>query len=39
MEEGRRLSDALINYVETERRVDDWAEKNIEAILNSRKSR
>jgi trehalose-6-phosphate synthase len=39
MDEGRRVSDKLLNYVETERRVDDWAEKNIEAILKSRKKR
>jgi trehalose 6-phosphate synthase len=35
---GRRLSESVINYVEKERRVDDWAEKNIEAILNCRKT-
>jgi len=34
---GRRVSDAVIRYVETERRVDEWAEKNIEAILNCAK--
>jgi trehalose-6-phosphate synthase len=34
---GRHLSERVINYVETERRVDEWAEKNIEAILNCRK--
>jgi trehalose-6-phosphate synthase len=34
----RHLSERVINYVETERRVDDWAEKNIEAILNCRKT-
>ena len=39
MENDRRLSDRLINYVEKERRVDDWAEKNLAAILNSRKTR
>jgi len=33
-----RLSERLINYVETERRVDDWANRNIEAILNCRKT-
>jgi trehalose-6-phosphate synthase len=32
------LSERVINYVETERRVDDWAERNIEAILNCRKA-
>jgi trehalose-6-phosphate synthase len=34
---GRHLSEKVIRYVETERRVDEWAEKNIEAILNCRK--
>ena len=34
---GRHLSDKVIEYVEKERRVDDWAKKNIEAILNSKK--
>jgi len=33
------MSEKLIEYVEKERRVDHWAEQNIEAILNSRKSR
>jgi trehalose-6-phosphate synthase len=37
MKKGVRLSDRLIGYVETERRVAEWAERNIEAILNSRK--
>ena len=32
------LSERVINYVETERRVDDWADKNIESILNCRKA-
>jgi trehalose-6-phosphate synthase len=32
----RRLSDRLIQYVEREHRVEDWAKKNIEAILNCR---
>lgn len=36
LERGKRLSDRLIDYVEKERRVDDWAEKNIEAILNGK---
>ena len=31
------LSERVITYVEKERRVDDWAEKNIQAILNCRK--
>jgi trehalose 6-phosphate synthase len=34
----RRLSERVINYVETERRVEDWAERNIQAILNCRKA-
>jgi hypothetical protein len=34
----RRLSERVINYVETERRVADWADRNIEAILNCRKT-
>ncbi|MBW2000792.1 MAG: trehalose-6-phosphate synthase [Deltaproteobacteria bacterium] len=34
----RCLSDRLISYVEKEHRVDVWAEKNIEAILNCRKT-
>jgi trehalose 6-phosphate synthase len=37
LKKGLRVSERLINYVEKERRVDDWAEQNIEAILNSRK--
>jgi len=32
------LSERVISYVETERRVDDWADKNIESILNCRKA-
>lgn len=36
LEGWKRLSDRLIEYVEKERRVDDWAEKNIEAILNGK---
>ena len=34
----RHLSEGVIHYVETERRVDDWAQDNIEAILNCRKA-
>jgi trehalose 6-phosphate synthase len=37
LEKGRHLSERVINYVEKERRVDDWAENNIDAILNCRK--
>jgi trehalose-6-phosphate synthase len=36
LEGEKRLSERLINYVERERRVDDWADKNIEAILNGK---
>lgn len=35
---GCRLSENVIDYIEKERRVDDWAEKNIDAILNCRKA-
>jgi trehalose-6-phosphate synthase len=38
LKKGVRVSEQLIRYVEKERRVDDWAEQNIEAVLNSRKS-
>jgi trehalose 6-phosphate synthase len=38
LDRGKRLSEAIIRYVEEERRVDDWAEKNIDAILQSRKT-
>jgi trehalose-6-phosphate synthase len=34
---GRHLSERVIQYVEMERRVDDWAEMNTDAILNCRK--
>ena len=34
----RHLSVRVINYVETERRVEYWAERNIDAILNCRKT-
>ncbi|HDR16882.1 MAG TPA: hypothetical protein ENN79_15630 [Desulfobacteraceae bacterium] len=37
LQKGVGVSDELINYIERERRVDDWAEQNIEAILESRK--
>ena len=35
--DGVHISDRLVAYVENERRVDDWAEKNIDAILHCRK--
>ena len=31
------LSDRIIGYVENERRIDSWADKNIETIMNCRK--
>ena len=37
MERGVRISNRLIRYVEEERRVDDWAKNNIDAIMESRK--
>jgi hypothetical protein len=37
LKKGLRVSERLILYVEKERRVDDWAEQNIQAILRSRK--
>jgi len=35
----KRLSEKVIHYVETQRRVDEWADRNIEAIIHSRKAR
>lgn len=32
------ISDRVINYIEHERRIDDWAEENVANILNCRKS-
>ena len=34
----KRLSERVIHYVETQRRVDEWADRNIEAIINCRKT-
>jgi trehalose-6-phosphate synthase len=34
---GVEISERLIDYVEQECRVDDWAQKNIEAIVSCRK--
>ena len=31
---GRHLSEDVIRYVERERRIDDWAERNVDSILN-----
>jgi len=36
--QGRYLSEKVIRYTEKERRVDDWAEKNMKAILECRKT-
>jgi trehalose-6-phosphate synthase len=38
LEKKTRLSEKVIHYVERECKVDDWARKNIEAILNCRKA-
>jgi trehalose 6-phosphate synthase len=32
------LSERVIQYVEQERRVDDWAQKNVDAIVHARKA-
>ncbi|MDZ7700446.1 MAG: trehalose-6-phosphate synthase [Deltaproteobacteria bacterium] len=37
LKKGQHISDRLIQYVETERRVDQWARQNIDAILNSKR--
>lgn len=37
LKKGYRLSERVINYVINERRIDDWAEENIQGILNCRK--
>ena len=34
---GHRISERLLNYVERDRRVDNWAQENIDAILNAGK--
>jgi trehalose-6-phosphate synthase len=39
LRKGFHLSDKLINYVEKERRVEDWAKRNIDAIVNCRKDK
>jgi trehalose-6-phosphate synthase len=35
---GLGISDNLINYIQKEHRIDEWAKKNMDAIMNSRKS-
>ena len=37
LRKGYRLSDRVIDYVIEERRINDWAENNIQAILDCRK--
>jgi trehalose 6-phosphate synthase/phosphatase len=37
LEKKRCISDRVIEYVEHERRIDDWAEKNVDTILKCRK--
>ena len=34
----KHLSERVIHYVETQRRVDEWADRNIEAIINCKKA-
>ncbi len=34
----RHLSERVIHYVEQERRVDDWAQKNVDAIVHAKKT-
>ena len=38
LRKGRHLSEKVINYVEKKRKIDDWAERNIDAIVNCRKA-
>jgi trehalose-6-phosphate synthase len=38
LSQEKRLSERVIHYVETQRRVDEWADRNIEAIINCRKA-
>jgi len=38
LSKGLHLSERIIDYVAAEHRVKDWAEKNINAILNCRKT-
>lgn len=38
LRQGRCLSEKVVNYIERECRVDDWAQKNIDAIVNCRKT-
>jgi len=36
LKKKRHLSERVIRYVEQERRVDDWAQKNMDAIVHAR---
>ena len=38
MKKRRHLSERVIQYVELERRVDDWAQRNVDAIVHARKA-
>ncbi|MBN2061516.1 MAG: trehalose-6-phosphate synthase [Deltaproteobacteria bacterium] len=38
LKKGRHISERVIEYVEAEHRVDKWADMNINAILNCKKS-
>ena len=36
LKKKRHLSERVIQYIEQERRVEDWAPKNVDAILHAR---
>lgn len=38
LKKRRHLSERVIQYVELERRVDDWAQRNVDAIVHARKA-
>jgi trehalose 6-phosphate synthase len=38
LKKKHHISERVVQYVERERRVDDWAKNNIEAILSCRKA-
>lgn len=38
LKKGGRISEGIIRYVEQERRVDDWARQNMDAIVHCKKA-
>jgi trehalose-6-phosphate synthase len=38
LKKQRHLSERVIRYVEQERRVDDWAQKNVDAIVHAKRA-